>query len=229
MRYIGEGAWIPVSIHAPREGSDSSSYAAGKSVKCFNPRPPRGERLALPSYTGPNRVFQSTPPARGATRLRRPSVGCAFSFNPRPPRGERRCDYLALGCATQCFNPRPPRGERRFLCMIVTHPELFQSTPPARGATSNTNQPTHTKEFQSTPPARGATKAHYSLRLDAPVSIHAPREGSDLHLLVPGAMVGLFQSTPPARGATSTPANSTTNTIVSIHAPREGSDACNYW
>ena len=34
---------------------------------------------------------------------------------------------------------------------------LFQSTPPARGATNFTRQTVNKEVFQSTPPARGAT------------------------------------------------------------------------
>ena len=34
-------------------------------------------------------VFQSTPPARGATAARRSTLGHSLYFNPRPPRGGR--------------------------------------------------------------------------------------------------------------------------------------------
>ena len=33
--------------------------------------------------------------------------------------------------------------------------------------------------FQSTPPARGATASAFFARVHCPISIHAPREGSD--------------------------------------------------
>ena len=58
----------------------------------------------------------------------------------------------------------------------------FQSTPPARGATSASLALSVSKEFQSTPPARGATYV----------------ELADIQSQI-------FQSTPPARGATSFP------------------------
>ena len=57
------------------------------------------------------------------------------------------------------------------------------------------------EEFQSTLPVKGATKRRINARNPAAVSIHAPREGSDLDLR--------------KRGLTYS---------VSIHAPREGSD-----
>ena len=56
---------------------------------------------------------------------------------------------------------------------------MFQSTPPARGATGISRTREDSLGFQSTPPARGATCA-----------------------FVTGATMISFQSTPPARGAT---------------------------
>ena len=55
------------------------------------------------------------------------------------------------------FNPRPPRGERRKYGEGQQRTILFQSTPPARGATSNAYSVFLDAQFQSTPPARGAT------------------------------------------------------------------------
>ena len=58
-----------ISIHAPREGGDSM----GKAIKIvntdFNPRPPRGGRHSIWLHCLLLLVFQSTPPARGATLL----------------------------------------------------------------------------------------------------------------------------------------------------------------
>ena len=80
-----------ISIHAPREGGDWQSAETPDSIN----------------------IFQSTPPARGATKIRFHTIQRDFDFNPRPPRGGRPC---------------------------ITHPfcfkYAFQSTPPARGATT---------------------------------------------------------------------------------------------
>ena len=56
-------------------------------------------------------------------------------------------------------------------------------------------------EFLSTLPARGATEAGRVYELSVLISIHAPREGSDL----------LAHPAPDRK-------------LISIHAPREGSD-----
>ena len=81
--------------------------------------------------------------------------------------------------------------------------EKFQSTLPARGATGrlSPSQPDLGK-FQSTLPARGATTVQAVKSGLSPISIHAPREGSDLQPFVVFSQKQQFQSTLPARGAT---------------------------
>ena len=79
---------------------------------------------------------------------------------------------------------------------------IFQSTPPARGATRVTEDGWWRSEFQSTPPARGATPAYLVVDGLPGISIHAPREGGDAPFVVPLSLSTGFQSTPPARGAT---------------------------
>ena len=100
--------------------------------------------------------------------------------------------------------------------------------------------------FQSTLPARGATGASSRLRRGLPISIHAPRTGSDRKFAGGTISTGGFQSTLPARGATveanivrniptfqsTLPARGATSAShhflpppsISIHAPRTGSD-----
>ena len=123
------------------------------------------------------------------------------------------------------FNPRSPRRERPRNTLLVGQISTFQSTLPARGATT----------------ANGITSNIRS------ISIHAPREGSDplsrrnnsgncifqSTLPARGAtmpsygMNGFvtFQSTLPARGATTSNGITRVKIHISIHAPREGSDS----
>ena len=56
-----------ISIHAPRAGSDYSTYCNIMLISYFNPRSPCGERRANIGNIGNHRVFQSTLPVRGAT------------------------------------------------------------------------------------------------------------------------------------------------------------------
>ena len=82
-------------------------------------------------------------------------------FNPRSPHGERpdirQHDFFAS--ATDYFNPRSPHGERPLVSILKLAYNSFQSTLPARGATSTSVLTTNFLSFQSTLPARGATKA----------------------------------------------------------------------
>ena len=58
---------LGISIHAPREGGDYRNELESGVSFYFNPRPPRGGRRdAIYAYTVLF-LFQSTPPARGAT------------------------------------------------------------------------------------------------------------------------------------------------------------------
>ena len=101
-------------------------------------------------------------------------------------------------------------------------------------------------QFQSTLPARGATSALRKALMANYISIHAPRTGSDGGASAISSILQTFQSTLPARGAThadlivcddvvfqsTLPARGATadrilsnmRQIISIHAPRTGSD-----
>ena len=78
--------------------------------------------------------------------------------------------------------------------------------------------------FLSTLPARGATAGYLLKYPKRKISIHAPREGSDLYGCTGQPNEGVFLSTLPARGATYTIITDSETRYISIHAPREGSD-----
>ena len=168
----------------------------------FNPRTPRGVRLAADAPTPPHPcisihapregcdtaiaasytpldLFQSTHPARGATCAehcdRHP---CGISIH-APREG---CDVWAMvpSSMSTYFNPRTPRGVRRSDRPPERRNHIFQSTHPARGATgcSTTTTPSQTYFNPRTP--RGVR--HLACARHATHSI--------------------FQSTHPARGAT---------------------------
>jgi len=103
-----------------------------------------------------HRMFQSTPPERGATSKEwfyRHSVQVSIHA-PREGSDQARKikDKILAG-----FNPRPPRGERLTSISLAASISMFQSTPPERGATIILPL----------------------FNICAIVSIHAPREGSD--------------------------------------------------
>ena len=171
-----------ISIHAPREGGDPESWAMPRSPGRFQSTPPaRGATaLALQIYDGTGisihapreggddqffrehgkvcAAFQSTPPARGATQRSTADSNAHMNFNPRPPRGGRPTSGVAYAAALPDISIHAPReGGDAALTVPMTATSIFQSTPPARGATFNrlkTENPTE-------------------------ISIHAPREGGD--------------------------------------------------
>ena len=73
-----------------------------------------------------------------------------------------------------------PVRERRFDALSSDHPLEFQSTLPVRGATGADMLIALVLVFQSTLPVRGATKEPGDAPLGQAISIHAPREGSDI-------------------------------------------------
>ncbi len=219
----------------------------GNSQTCyFNPRSPHGERQNAVFITNDATVFQSTLPARGATRCNHYAGNVRKYFNPRSPHGERPCrgykarheqtisihaprtgsDVVATNCnqVAMHFNPRSPHGER----------------PAQRTWTSAW------RDFNPRSP-HGERRARRKRRSwSSPISIHAPRTGSDPCTKGGGAdpahfnprsphgerhgacavadTIKRFQSTLPARGATPPTPAATLPAIISIHAPRTGSD-----
>ena len=101
-----------ISIHAPRTGSDSSQKRLISPLWDFNPRSPHGERQKQENNTQNGRGFQSTLPARGATKSSRARARQKEDFNPRSPHGERRARN-GRKRRNRYFNPRSPHGERR--------------------------------------------------------------------------------------------------------------------
>ena len=148
----------PISIHAPREGSDCAIMSPFQLIHYFYPRSPRGER--------PSMVSSSMP--------------ISFYFYPRSPRGERRHPggLRPGGRAISIHAPREgsDQGVHDFFCrarQISIHAPregsdflpartpirlvIFLSTLPARGATTIFFSAKTYVLFLSTLPARGAT------------------------------------------------------------------------
>ena len=129
-------------------------------------------------------IFQSTLPARGATDAENPADFVELISIHAPRTGS---DVRARGrqADPDDFNPRSPHGERL-------------GSPPA--------QLHQDGQFQSTLPARGATELALRVLQILYISIHAPRTGSDDRADAGERPRKRFQSTLPARGATGFPA-----------------------
>ena len=122
-------------------------------------------------------------------------------FNPRSPWGERH--NLDLLCHRRTdFNPRSPWGERRGMPEWIDYGAEFQSTLPVGGATCQRRPDNHKH----------------------PISIHAPRGGSDgTGANVSGCHFNFNPRSPwGERQWNSQPYLA--HLLISIHAPRGGSD-----
>ena len=124
-----------ISIHAPREGSDTGRSEELYTEKISIHAPREGSDLTFPSIRQ-NLEY----------------------FYPRSPRGERPGCFAVGLLLLPDFYPRSPRGERPFFWAMYLAGRRFLSTLPARGATRVGD--------------RG--DLHFG------ISIHAPREGSDV-------------------------------------------------
>ena len=101
-----------ISIHAPRKGSDPTRQRGQNDTCHFNPRSPQGERRPCCCPNSPSiREFQSTLPARGATKLQ------------------------ACICILYKFQSTLPARGATASGGVVLCDQVFQSTLPARGAT----------------------------------------------------------------------------------------------
>ena len=168
----------------------------------FNPRSPHGERPLEKIGTKPAESFQSTLPARGATRK-----FAGVQFQPAD------------------FNPRSPHGER----LDASHSSMrrfrFQSTLPARGATTAARGGGGFRRISIHAPRTGSDASlqgyNFNRRDFNPRSPHGERPDSCHPGVSPARR---FQSTLPARGATGCASGRRRLCRISIHAPRTGSD-----
>ena len=164
--------------------------------------PARGATKSRKEH-GMAQEFQSTLPARGATRWfgRSPKQNSISIHAPRTG-SDSYSNFAYARCKN--FNPRSPHGERRFRPEPVAPTQDISIHAPRTGSDENKRKRRTAGKFQSTLPARGATPSTAQWRQASrnfnPRSPHGERRsGKSAHL--------------PCCG-------------ISIHAPRTGSDVC---
>ena len=147
----------------------------------FNPRTPRGVRRRQRRRSNSQKPDFNPRTPRGVRRMASYCSSCHFHFNPRTPRGVRLDQSLSDSSQCQISIHAPREGCDFILTSSLPILSQFQSTHPARGATSplhSTGRPSpyfnprtprgvrllqtqervlHNRIFQSTHPARGAT------------------------------------------------------------------------
>ena len=101
-----------VSTHAPLAGSDKNLGETLRSLLCFNPRSPCGERPRMPATSAVSRP----------------------SFNPRSPCGGRPGGLPGERMGGESFNPRSPCGERPVSAYAVGHGLNVSTHAPLAGS-----------------------------------------------------------------------------------------------
>ena len=123
-----------ISIHAPRVGSDDLPTLNMFRPGYFNPRSPCGERHVVGAMVELQKIFQSTLPVWGATYA--PQIGKDGSYiSIHAPRVGSDRARIAPPLRPFDFNPRSPCGERRPSAETDSRRGRFQSTLPVWGAT----------------------------------------------------------------------------------------------
>ena len=169
-----------ISIHAPRTGSD---VRAGFHVQqqYISIHAPRTGSDSFVREIRHGEVISIHAPRTGSDHRESPAHGAGLHyFNPRSPHGERlilKTQYLTQ---KSHFNPRSPHGER-LIGQVRPHAGVEISIHAPR---TGSDLPLSADEcqldlFQSTLPARGATTRIRARRKSPRISIHAPRTGSD--------------------------------------------------
>ena len=145
-----------ISIHAPREGSDS--FSGGKDSGLL--------------------LFQSTLPVRGATYLKSRIIFLIKFQSTLPVRG---ATWLAPIVAQhgQISIHAPREGSDPGNLFAMYDGSLFQSTLPVRGATRWSGAGTTGAPISIHAPREGSDFFFRPISNPPSISIHAPREGSD--------------------------------------------------
>ena len=188
----------PVSIHAPAWGATDHRRFTDNQAGSFNPRPRMGGDVRGSATGASISLFQSTPPAWGAT------LPVLVPHDHQP------------------FQSTPPHGGR-LQDLFDYNPMLwFQSTPPHGGRLNPEARAIQSYMFSIHAPAWGATSArHQHPRISTGFNPR-PRMGGDTPPLQPFISGQEFQSTPPHGGRRGLYQLVFSGKLVSIHAPAWG-------
>ena len=210
--------------------------------------PARGATGAMTVVAGITLRFLSTLPARGATRTRCTRFLSLASFlSTLPARGATVAVPRNRAVGMQFLSTLPARGATMGNLMSLLAAGPFLSTLPARGATRSRRCAAAGQRnfYPRSPRGERPLGLNFGLCL-CQISIHAPREGSDIEKFSTGGLSFYFYPRSPRgeRPSCGTIPPSTTDFYprsprgerrawcagrpgsggISIHAPREGSD-----
>ena len=189
----------------------------------FNPRSPHGERRRPSCDAHQGCEISIHAPRTGSDPRLRNLRTCPSYFNPRSPHGERLPAPLRICSVLRISIHAPRTGSDAIGGRGSNRNASFQSTLPARGATTHgSGRAAALAAFQSTLPARGATSeptvVEKCVQNFNPRSPHGERpSAAAVH-----ASDGRFQSTLPARGATAKESSSNLYKVFQSTLPARG-------
>ncbi len=169
----------------------------------FQSTPPaRGATVNGDGYGYETEAFQSTPPRGGRPHTRHPLPGGRFVSIHAPARGATgRVDQVRHGSGVSIH--APARGATQTVTNGRTYTE-FQSTPPRGGRRVIVGVLSEDMFVSIHAPARGATKMQSNKKYFSVVSIHAPARGATRHRCGTAVRLVVVSIHAPARGATDT-------------------------
>ena len=145
-------------------------------------------------------IFQSTPPARGATLLVSCSPHGSCDFNPRPPRGGRPF-ILRLIICTSSISIHAPREGGDAAEKIMQQSNGISIHAPREGGDKFGKLSRIIVEYFNPRPPRGGRRLMFRpLAVLMWISIHAPREGGDISTFFQRSSDPYFNPRPPRGG-----------------------------
>ena len=231
----------------PARGATTSRLSPPRNASYFYPRSPRGERRPQVQHGVADGDISIHAPREGSDALAADKIILApisihapgEGSDPGLSGGQCRHEYISIHAPRegsdltrrieaqvrlQFLSTLPARGAT-CLPRLSQLNARFLSTLPARGATVVVLVTPFALVFLSTLPARGATPWCKRPPALHQISIHAPREGSDIRYPQTGTARFYFYPRSPRGERRHSPAVGYIFAPISIHAPREGSDS----
>ena len=240
------GYRVPISIHSPRMGRDTTASGPKSMTGYFNPLSPHGERRSAARLPSSCRRFQSTLPAWGETgsAVVRPMV--KHNFNPLSPHGERpEGDQIkAYVGLISIHSPRMGRdgvawSSDRVRSISIHSPRMGRDSRRVRfsNPASHFNplsphgeRPKDMKtwagilgDFNPLSPHGERHEPQRAAILTA-ISIHSPRMGRDDDGQGRGHADGHFNPLSPHGERQQSCRSGSATSVISIHSPRMGRD-----
>ena len=236
---------VSISIHAPRTGSDHTIQRGSYGTGYFNPRSPHGERRTCRRRAlRQSARFQSTLPARGATKYCR-SRTAYWHISIHAPRTGSDGKPLSDGNRHGISIHAPRTGSDGFIVGTIAYIDISIHAPRTgsdvlrharKGGTVDFNPRSPHGERRERRPRGGtiivisihAPRTGSDVRVgnsycQIPISIHAPRTGSDFYAVLFPLLIPISIHAP-RTGSDAAHVGIYIGNGISIHAPRTGSD-----